>query len=67
MKQTKKPRRKLVRTLYFHKCKARGYPIIKDNKEPCQFCGTKKWRVYLKIYNTGEEKKASLLERILRR
>lgn len=59
-------KKKLKRKLYYHKCKSMGCVVIKDNKEPCRYCGTKKWRIYLKIYEE-EEKKPSLLEKILNR
>jgi len=57
-------KKKLLRTLYYHNCKEMQCIVIKDNKEPCQFCNEEKWKIYLKIYNTGEEK-SSIIERIV--
>lgn len=55
------------RTIYYHDCKTRGYRILKDNKdESCQFCGTRKWKIFLKIFEK-EEKKPSLFEKISER
>jgi len=35
----------------YHECPEMGCRVIrlgqmKDNKEPCQFCGTEKWKLY---------------------
>jgi len=39
-----KPKAKVKRTLYYHNCKVMGCIVIKDNKEACRFCNTKKWK-----------------------
>jgi len=57
-------RRKPDRTIYYHDCKEMGCRVLKDNKEPCQFCGRKKWRIYRKLYESREEK-PTLLERLM--
>ena len=28
--------------------------IIKDNRDPCQFCGKQKWRVLIRIFENIE-------------
>ena len=59
-------KKKLLRVLYYHDCKSMECRVIKDNKEQCKFCKTKKWKIYLKIYKE-EEKKPSLIEKLLNR
>jgi len=59
-------RKKLLRKIYYHECKYWGCIVITDNKDQCRFCGKKRWKLYLKIYDTGEEKTPTLLEKIFK-
>ena len=34
------------RIIYYHGCKSMKCLVLKDNKEPCRFCGTEEWDVY---------------------
>ena len=54
------------RTIYYHDCKKLGMKVITDNRDPCRFCEKRKWRVLVRLYKE-EEKKPSLLERIVER
>jgi hypothetical protein len=34
------------RVIYYHECKVMECRVLKDNIEPCRFCGTEEWDVY---------------------
>lgn len=40
--------------LYYHDCKDMGCRVIKDDKkDPCRFCGRKKWKTLLVTVETN--------------